>query len=327
MIQDYSEDAGREKFKNTFNSVAVIIPIFKPDDTINAVFESLVNQTHTISRLILIDSSPVAWAGRLSLETVACHFQIETIKIDSSDFDHGRTRNFGVSRVNNSEYIMFLTQDAILLPDCLEKLLSFLHTNSLGAVYARQIAREGATQLEVFERLFNYQSYSKVITGPVTSIDDLFFSDVCSIVKRDLFRNVGGFPNKIITAEDQILVSKILNSGFKVGYCAEALVKHSHKLNFWRTLKRYYDTGVMHKVWENTIPTHSVTSKGFAFVMLASKYLIAHSPTELPAFFGSTLGKFIGYHLGNRYMFIGKKYRPFFSANKAFWGNNGEGKI
>ena len=35
-------------------------------------------------------------------------------------------------------------------------------------------------------------------------------------------------------------------AGYKVAYCAEATVRHSHNYTPWEEFRRYFDTGVFH---------------------------------------------------------------------------------
>ena len=57
---------------------------------------------------------------------------------------------------------------------------------------------------------------------------------------------VGGFPKDIPLGEDMYVCAKMLMAGFKIQYCAEALVFHSHNLSMVEEFKRYYATGFFH---------------------------------------------------------------------------------
>lgn len=61
--------------------------------------------------------------------------------------------------------------------------------------------------------------------------------------RRSVFEELGGFPEHTILAEDMFMAAKMIESGYKVGYCAESAVRHSHNYRPREEFKRYFDTG------------------------------------------------------------------------------------
>ncbi|BCH79609.1 hypothetical protein SEL3844_17250 [Salmonella enterica subsp. enterica serovar 4,[5],12:i:-] len=42
------------------------------------------------------------------------------------------------------------------------------------------------------------------------------------------------------------MAAKMIQAGYKVAYCAEAVVRHSHNYTPREEFQRYFDTGVFH---------------------------------------------------------------------------------
>lgn len=300
--------------------VGAVIPIYNPDARFIDVLVALGSQMHPIKELVIVDSSPSEWMPQSELDSILPGVSVRLIKIEPSEFDHGRTRNLGVRNLSIVDYILFLTQDAIMLTNCVEQLIRFSQENDIAATYARQIPHDGASLLESIERDFNYPVQSRVSQGKPETFSDIFFSDVCSLFRLTTFEKANGFPEKVITSEDALIANKFLCAGYRVGYCANAQVKHSHKLTFSETVRRYFDTGVMHTEWKAELPIQSVKGKGLDFVLSSVKTVLRDEPSSLVYLFRSTLGKFVGYYLGRRYRWLGKQLCRRMSAQKAYWG-------
>jgi|GEM_PF-1693744 len=301
--------------------VGAVIPIYNPSKEFVHVLKALDSQTYPISQVVVIDSSPNRglWNDQKIVDENCSQLKSEYLHILPEEFDHGKTRNLGVSKLFDEDVVLFLTQDAIISKDCVENLVDFLNRNSLAGVYARQLPREGATELEVIERKLTYPPTSRINAGIPSTIDDVLLSDACSLIRIDALNAVDGFPNMIITAEDIIIANKLLIAGYKTGYCAEATVRHSHKLSFIGTIKRYFDTGVMHTEWANVIPFNTAKGKGIQLVIGEVRYIIRHRPSELTGLILSVVGKVIGYSLGRKSSLLSIKIRSRLSQNKSFW--------
>lgn len=303
--------------------LGAVIPIYKPSEEFFSVLSALESQTYPVSQVIVIDSSPIIDARHQKIIEDYCgHLNCMYLRILPEEFDHGKTRNLGVSKLKNLDAVLFLTQDAIMSRDCVEKLLIYINVNALAGAYARQLPREGATELEVIERRLTYTPTSRINTGSPRGIDDVLMSNACSMIRIDAFATVGGFPEKIITAEDIVLANKLLQAGYRTGYCAEATIMHSHNLSFTATVRRYFDTGVMHQEWGKAIPFNTARGKGAQLVKNELKHILRNKPTEFLAFLLSVLGKLTGYYLGKHHVCINRKLRYDLSQNKGFWGDN-----
>jgi len=311
------------KLERPVQKIGTVIPICNPSEEFVSVLQALRSQAFPISKVIIIDSSPNINDRYLPKKVEDyCHpLNCLNKRILPEEFDHGKTRNLGVSNLINEDAVLFLTQDGIMSEDCVEKLVTFLNVNTLAGIYARQLPRKGATELEVIERRLTYPSISRINSGIPRVIDDVLLSDACSIIRIDALNDVGGFPDKIITAEDIVIASKLLLAGYKTGYCAEAILRHSHELSFIGMVKRYFDTGVMHTEWKDVIPFSSAKGKGLQLVIDEVLHIMKHRPSEFASLLSSVAGKIFGYSLGRKSNLLSIALKCRLSQNKGFWKN------
>lgn len=309
----------------TIRTVGVVIPVYQPGEIFSETLVSLFEQSYSISRLVILDSSPSGESAKKMVEeksrTVPSEL-IEYIRIAPERFDHGGTRNIGVEQLSAKgeiDAVLFLTQDAVMAPDCLERLVEFLEAHDLAAAYARQLPRIGAHEFEAAERLQRYPPESHVTFGKPQNIDDVFFSNVCSLIRIDAFYACGGFPEKIIMAEDMIMALRLLEHDFAIGYCAEALVQHSHSPAFWRTVQRFFDTGVMHTDWESRLPLNTAGNKAVSLVLYQVRHLLRRRPFALPRLCINVLAKYLGYRLGRHYTRIPMWLTLKLTQNRQYW--------
>ena len=75
-----------------------------------------------------------------------------------------------------------------------------------------------------------------------------FFSDAASAIKRSVFVELNGYDNKNLPInEDMYIAYKIIMNGFKIKYCADSVVNHSHKFKLKEIYDRYKLTGKFFK--------------------------------------------------------------------------------
>lgn len=305
-------------------NIGVVIPIYCPDSLFSKALIALKHQIVQFRKVVIIDSTPDG-RDRSYLETIKTiqDERFSYLKIKSEEFDHGKTRNLGVTELltldSEIDAVLFMTQDAVMLPNCLAQLVIYMNTHLLAECFARQLPREGAEELEKIERLISYSTTSWCYEGVPQTVADINTSDVCSLVRIEPFQLCHGFPNPIIFAEDMILASRLLKEGFKIGYCAEAEVRHSHPFAVLQTFRRYFDMGIIHTKWETEIPLKNAQGKGFKFVWTAAGHLVRNKPQTLPLLGLSTVAKLLGYKLGRHYRYVPRILRYRFSLNANYW--------
>lgn len=176
------------------------------------------------------------------LESLDCNYEM----IEREEFSHSLTRERMANKCK-ADIIVFITQDVIIKSESwLKNLIRGIEENECEAAFSRQICTNST--IEKYTRERNYPDKSYVKTKEDISkmgINAFFFSDASSAVKREIFVELNGYDGKNFpTNEDMYLAYKLLTNGYRIKYCADSEVEHSHKFTFKQLYKRYYDTGV-----------------------------------------------------------------------------------
>lgn len=223
-------------------SVSVILPTRNAEPWIGRLLETIASQTYQPCEILLIDS-----ASNDRTVPIAQSFpDVKVVSIRLEDFDHGATRNqaFAMTR---GDIVLFLTQDAVLSnADYIEHMVNAVCQDGVACVCGRQVAHAGSPLYERYVREFNYPSVSFLRDKndiPRMGIKAFFLSDVCSGYRREAFTEIGGFDHPILTNEDMLIAAKFLHSGYKIAYCAEAVVLHSHQYTFRQEFQRNFNIG------------------------------------------------------------------------------------
>lgn len=229
--------------------VDVIIPSYQPDETLIRLFDNLRKQTMEVHKVIVINTEEKLWnefVEKYGYDADAFSW-VEVHHIARSEFNHGRTRNVGVSYSDADIFIM-MTQDAVPYDEFfIENLVAPLKDGKVAASYARQMARNDATIVEQITREFNYPDESRVKT--IEDLDSLgiktfFCSNVSCAYTRRIFDELGGFIDRTIFNEDMIFAFKLLKEGYAISYTADARVLHSHNYSGLQQFRRNVDLGV-----------------------------------------------------------------------------------
>jgi rhamnosyltransferase len=151
-------------------------------------------------------------------------------------------RNFGA---NKSRYniIVFLDDDTIVKYDYLEQILKYFNNNLSVSAIGGTIIGYSSNSI-----IANYFSYRKYLYKPIT-----IYGNIVSIITANCafrkfnFRNVHGF-SKIFDdykagAEDLDISEKMLLAGYKLGYCAEAIVWHKNREKISEFIKQHFRNG------------------------------------------------------------------------------------
>ena len=194
--------------------VDLVIPVYKPQEEFVELLRLIQKQTVKVHKIILMNTEKEYWDRFLEkYKEVALYDNLEIHHLSKEEFDHGNTRNQGIS-YSTAEYILLMTQDAIPEDEFLvESLRLNFESPKVVLAYARQLPKEDCKEAEKFTRSFNYPEESRVKSKEdieTLGIKAFFCSDVCAMYKREIFEELGGFIKKTIFNEDAILILNYL---------------------------------------------------------------------------------------------------------------------
>lgn len=299
--------------------IQIIIPIYRPDDKFRSLLQMIKKQSLHNLPVLIIDSGKGA---SYTDEIKGMNVQVRTI--DSRDFNHGGTRQWGMELCPEADVYVFLTQDAILADEySVENLVSIFDDGSIGCAYGRQLPHRDAGVFGTIARFFNYPSQSHIYSfedRKQHGIKTAFISNSFAAYRKEAIEEVHGFPQNTILSEDMCVAAKMLLKGWRVAYVPEALVYHSHDYSIIQEFKRYFDIGVFH-VRESWIQREfgRAEGEGKRFVMTELRYILKNCPYRVFEMALRDGMKFLGYRLGLCESKIRNSWKKRLSMTARYW--------
>lgn len=306
------------------SDTALVVPTLNAGERFDDWLAALQTQTVQPGHLFLIDSESTDTTVRK-----AEHAGFEITTIERSAFNHGHTRQLAVEALSDHDLIVFMTQDAVLAsPKSLEVLLKAMDDLRVGAAYGRQLPRQGSDAIEAHARLFNYPETSHRRDCSDIGrygIKTSFLSNSFAVWRRKALLEIGGFPHNLIQNEDAWAASRLIQAGWKIAYCSDAAVYHSHDYGVLDEFRRYFDIGVFHadQSWIRR-SFGRAGGEGWRFVRSELWYLLKNNPALIPASLVRTGLKLLGFKLGNMQQHLPTRLRPRLSMNKQYWTKRGQ---
>lgn len=212
--------------------ISVVIPVKDGDYWLEEVLRSLMKQT-LIDRceVILIDSGSTD--GTLE---IASRFPVRVVQIAPQEFNHGSTRNLGVS-LARGEYIVMTVQDAKAADEgWLQKLLDGFDASDVAGVCGTQIVpHDPDKNPALWFRPVSPPAVLKFRFEDVAEFDRLSpeekrricgWDNVNAMYRREALMKV---PFRIVGfAEDAMWAKDALLSGYAIVYNTGARVMHYH---------------------------------------------------------------------------------------------------
>src|SRR5579859_3565785 len=157
-------------------SVSVVIPTYQGTAYLPALLQAIRAQEYAAPvEIVAIDSESTD-----ATPDILKQFGAVVIPIAQRRFTHGYSRNLG-TQCAKGEVLVFISQDALPVgTGWLKGLVAPLADSTIGATYARQVARPKATPFEDYFHLALYPPQSKRY-APVTedrlALSRIFFSN------------------------------------------------------------------------------------------------------------------------------------------------------
>lgn len=302
----------------------IIIPVYKPDEKFLQLLDMLEGQKRQIGSIILINTERRFLDALISEKELKEKYGDLIIRhIVKDEFDHGGTRNYGVS-FSSSPYFVMLTDDCV--PEdynLIRNLLKPFEDPGIAITYGRQLADKACGVLEQFTRSFNYPEISRIKSAkdiPKMGIKAFFASNVCAAYRREVFDVLGGFVSHTIFNEDMIYARKVLDGGYSIAYAADARVVHSHNYSGIQQFHRNFDLGVSHAQYPEIFGGITAESEGIRLIQKSCVFLVKKGmPWLIVKLFWQSGCKYAGYFMGKRYHRLSLKVVRACSMNKDYW--------
>jgi rhamnosyltransferase len=305
--------------------VAVILTTWNSERFFDMFPEPLLGQGIKPEQVLVVDSE-----SKDRTVEMARSFGFSVYQSPRREFNHGGTRALAATLVPWAEILAYTTPDAIMAsPDTLATLVAAFEDPKIGAVYGRQVPHVDADPFACHACAFNYPERSLVRdydSIKTLGFKAIFFSNNLGAFRRTALEAVGNFPPSIITAEDTCVAAKLMMSGWKTAYVAEAAVRHSHNQTLRQLFRRYFDTGVLHERESWLRENYGEPSgEGMRFVRSEIAWVRKKNPLLVPMVFLRTAAKYFGYRLGRREAMLSRGIKRRMGNFREYWAEHSVG--
>jgi glycosyltransferase involved in cell wall biosynthesis len=215
---------------STVSGISVVVPVLNEANSIRTLIEGLMNQTLRPTEIVITDGGSTDGTTSIVEQLMAAGAPAKLLREKRAL--PGRGRNVGVSN-SQCDWIAFIDGGIIPEPIWLEKL----------AVTAEQEAADivfGSYQ-PVIDTFFKECAAIAYVAPPqeTNGVLGRFGVIVSTLINRKVFKEVGGFPEDLRSAEDLVFMRKMEAAGFHVAYAPDAIVHWNLQPNLWRTFRRF----------------------------------------------------------------------------------------
>lgn len=278
--------------------ISIICPIYNGQKYIENLNSSILKQklnTDFILEILYVVTKSIDESENI-LKKLNCNYTL----IEPKDFSHSRTREMMAEKATG-DIIVFISQDIKMKNDLwLKNLITPIINGECEASFSRQICENNS--IEKYTREKNYPEVSRIVSKEDIEKYGLltfFYSDASSAVRTKIYRELNAYDGKDMpTNEDMYFAHKLIHVGYRIKYCADSEIYHSHEFTFRQLYNRYYDTGIFFK--QNPyFKKYKGNESGFAL----AKYVFKRSLKEknikvlfnlLPNFGIRFIAKFLG---------------------------------
>lgn len=306
---------------------SIIIPTLNAACEIQTLLAAIRRQTIQPDEILIIDSASADDTVRLAKSDPG----VRVIPITREAFDHGGTRNVAFGQ-STGEIVFFFSQDAVPEDEhYLQTMLDVFADETIAGVYARQQPRADAAAAEKYTRMFNYP----MISGQRSKADidrlgikAFFFSDVASAYRREAFYKLGGFDEPLPTNEDMLIAWKLLTGGYRIGYCAQTCVVHSHTFPLLKVFKHDFDIGTVMEMFCERFAGVRVGGEGMRYARTVGLRLFADGRLlQLCRFLLYCGLRACGNALGKRWRHLPDRVIMQMTGNPNFWRKKLNGEL
>ena len=181
-------------------TVSIIIPMYNSEDCIEKCLDGIFSTTYPKNCLEVIVVDNVS-----TDESVNIINRFNVKKFTCIDGNISKVRNLGASQACGDFYA-FIDSDCVIDPDWVEVAINILKNSDIGATGSGYKLPENACWIE---KAWLYQS--RIQVRKVNFIPSGNF-----IIKASIFKDIGGFNERLVTCEDSDICERIMQKGFSI---------------------------------------------------------------------------------------------------------------
>jgi len=211
--------------------ISVVVPVRNEQDSIRELLDSLLSQTQRPEEIIITDGGSTDATTEIIESYVKRGAPIRLVYAGPAL--PGRGRNLAAA-IASSEWLAFTDGGVRPAPDWIGALARRAEQDpSVEVVY-------GAWR-PITDSFFKECAAIAYVPAPIERdgvlIRPRFIAS--SLIRLDVWRGVGGFPEHLRSAEDILFMNKVEEAGFRTVYEPGALVDWNIQPTLWHTFKRF----------------------------------------------------------------------------------------
>jgi len=209
--------------------VSIVIPVRDEEDSIRELLDSLLAQTRPPDEIVITDGGSVDATPQIIEEYIRQGAPVRLIRAGAAL--PGRGRNLGAAQASH-EWLGFTDAGIRLANNWLETLISRAETDdSIDVVYG---------SWEPVTNTFFKQCAAIAYVPPPSLHNGARPRFIAStLLRREAWQKVKGFPEDLRSAEDLIFMDRVENAGYHYVFEPRAQVYWEMRPTLWSTFKRF----------------------------------------------------------------------------------------
>ena len=204
--------------------ISIIIPTYKRSDFLGRAIESVLNQTYENIEILVSDDnlpdSDFAKEAKQKVESYSSTGKVKYLKTTGKT-GGGAARNFAI-KYCTGDYVAFLDDDDVFIPEKLEKQLEFMLKNNLDMSYQDVKWFDENDKLVEFRKMDYVTDFSKNELLKQHILHSIAPTAIY-MIKRESLLKTEGF-GEVIMGQDFILMLRCIEADLKIGYMPGAYV-------------------------------------------------------------------------------------------------------
>ncbi len=211
--------------------VSIVIPVRDEEHSIRELLDSLLAQTRPPDEIVITDGGSVDATPQIIEEYIYKGAPVRLIRAGAAL--PGRGRNLGAAQASH-EWLAFTDAGIRLANNWLEALTTQPEADdSIDIVYG---------SWEPVTNTFFKQCAAIAYVPPPTSHDGIITRPrfiASTLLRREAWQKVKGFPEELRSAEDLIFMDRVENAGYRFVFEPRAEVHWDLRPTLWSTFKRF----------------------------------------------------------------------------------------
>ncbi len=207
--------------------ISIVIRCYNEEEHIGRLLTGIMQQTNKDVEIIVVDSGSVD-----ATVAIASQFPARIISIKPEEFSFGRALNIGCD-ASTGEIIVFASAHVYpVYCDWLEKLAMYFIDENVALVYGKQRGNDTTRYSEqhVFAKWFPDDAHPNQ--------ENPFCNNANAAVRSSLWERYR-YNETLTGLEDLDWANRIISSGYRIAYSAEAEVIHVHTETWQSVFNRY----------------------------------------------------------------------------------------